>query len=514
MNGTTHEGETSMAKSIDSVPPGPVPGAPDAGARLPGRARSRVATLALIPLLALAACGSPPAPTDITEGVWVGDGGPDQFLFDLRGTSPDSLVGAVHVMRGGRMDSQLAITRASYHPPDIEMFIESTNATYSGRVDLPRGRITGSLSFAGEAGPEMDLVWADPFDMPGFRALPDSGRYSYMEPAAGDGWEASPPEDVGLDRGALEALVDAVARDEAGLLHSLLVVRHGKLVLEEYFHGYARGDLHRLASTTKSVSSLLVAAALDRGSIPGLDAPLLQYFPEDAADAGPGWEDESLQDLLSMSMGLDWTREEEDNVHGTGPAFFRQVLARRVVDTPGTKWSYVNANVNLLAGVLFRATGRQADAWAAEVLFAPLGIEAWDWDYGKDGGYVLMDGSLQLRPLDLAKIGAMVANGGRWAGEQVVSQRWIDELTRLRFQTGQPLGGYGDLWWLGDLPTEHGTEPMIVANGWGSQFIVIFPEMDMVVVTTGGNDDNGRHLDIGVVLSRTLISPMRGGGAP
>ena len=98
-----------MAKSIDSV-----------------------TLLALIPFLALAACGSPPAARDITEGVWVGDGGPDRFLFDLRGTPPDSLVGAVHVMKGGRMDSELAITRASYRPPDIEMFIESTKATYRG----------------------------------------------------------------------------------------------------------------------------------------------------------------------------------------------------------------------------------------------------------------------------------------------------------------------------------------------------------------------------------------------
>jgi len=500
-----------MAKPIDSARPRSAPFASRGHARRRGRARPRVARLALLPLLALAGCGSPPAPGDITEGVWVGDGGPDQFLFDLRGTSPDSLVGAVHVMRNGTMSSELAITRASYRPPDIEMFIESTKATYRGRVDLPRRRITGSLSFAGEPGPEMDLTWADPSGMPGFRALPDEGRYAYREPAAGDGWEAGAPEEVGMDRGALEGLVDAVARGEAGLLHSLLVARDGKLVLEEYFHGYTGADLHRLASTTKSVSSLLVAAALDRGSIPGLDAPLLQYFPGEAANAGPGWEDETLQDLLSMSMGLDWTPEEEQNVHGSGPAFFRQVLSRRVVDPPGTKWSYVNANVNLLAGVLFQATGRHADAWAAEVLFAPLGIEAWDWDYGKDGGYVLMDGSLQLRPRDLAKIGAMVADGGRWAGEQVVAKKSIDELTRLRFQTGLPLGGYGDLWWLGDLPTDHGTEPMIVANGWGSQFIVIFPGLDMVVVTTGGNDDNGRHLDIGMVLSRTLISPMRGG---
>jgi CubicO group peptidase (beta-lactamase class C family) len=312
---------------------------------------------------------------------------------------------------------------------------------------------------------------------------------------------------VGLDPGALDSLVDAIVRGDAGLIHSLLVVRNGKLVLDEYFHGYTGDDLHRLASVTKSVSALLVGAALDRGSISSLDVPLLTFFPEDAPSAGPGWSRETLHHLLSMSMGLDWTPEEADSVHGTGEAFFRKVLARKVIDPPGTRWRYVNANVDLLAGVILRATGQHAEVFARDALFGPLEIRTYDWSYGREGGYDLMDGSLQLRPRDLAKIATMVARGGRWNGRQVIGRQWIDEFTREHFRTGQPLGGYGDLWWLGDLPTSQGAEPMIVANGWGSQFIVILPRLDMVIVTTGGNDDNGRHFDFGRVLARYLPSP-------
>jgi CubicO group peptidase (beta-lactamase class C family) len=478
---------------------------------LPGlrRARAVGAALLTVAVLTQSGCGEAPtpAPRDITRGVWVGDGGPDQFLFDLRGEDPDSLVGVVHVMRGGRMTSEVAITRASFHDPDLEMFMAPTNATYRGRVDLADGRVRGGLSFGSDPGPDMALRWADPSELAGFAALPGDKPYSYREPKPGsDGWAVASPEEVGLDPAAVDSLVNAVARGEAGLIHSLLMVRDGKLVLEEYFHGYTADDLHRLASATKSVSALLVGAALDRGLIESLDTPLLSYFPGVSPGSGE-WSRETLGDVLTMSMGLDWSEAEAENVHGTGEAFFRKVLSRRVVDPPGTRWAYVNANVNLLAGVIFKATGKHAEAFAEEVLFTPLDIRSWDWTYGKEGGYELMDGSLQLRPRDLAKLGAMVDQGGRWQGRQVIGEERVRGLTRSHFETGMPLSGYGDLWWLGNLPTRAGDEPMIVANGWGSQFIVIFPRLDMVVVTTGGNEDNGMHWALGDVLVRYLPSP-------
>ena len=102
----------------------------------------------------------------------------------------------------------------------------------------------------------------------------------------------------------------------------------------------------------------------------------------------------------------------------------------------------------------------------------------------------------------------MVAQGGRWNGAQVISEAWIRESTRSHLATGQPLGGYGYLWWTGELPSAGGVQPIVVANGMGSQFIALFPALDLVVVSTGGNDDNGRHMDLGMVLTRTLLASM------
>jgi CubicO group peptidase (beta-lactamase class C family) len=472
--------------------------------------RPSAGLIALFLLVGTVGCSSASsqAPEDITQGVWAGDGGPDTFLFDLRGTAPDSMFGSVFVLHGGKLTSELTIDRASYHPPNLEMFISKTNATYRGEVDISRGRISGGLGFGGEPGPDMELRWTDPSGLPGFLGLPGNEPYTYRKPAgAPDGWQTAEPEDVGLDRSAIEAMVNAVSQGEGGLIQSLVVVRDGRLVVDEYFHGFGPDDLHRVASTTKSVSSLLVGAAMDRGLIAGVDEPITELLGQ---DADPSWAGETLEHLLTMSMGLDWSASEANNVHGTGPAFFQEVLGRKVVSAPGTKWDYVNANVNLLAGVIFNATGQSADRFVGEALFSPLGIDTFDWAYGREGTYNLMDGSLQLRPRDMAKIGAMVAAGGRWNGNQVISEEWITESTRTHLPTGElpALGGYGYLWWTGELPTGRGPQPIIVANGWGSQFIIIFPQLDMVVVTTGGNEDNGRHIDVGTVLASTLLASM------
>lgn len=464
------------------------------------------AVLGFVWIAGAAACGpaSPRAPANLTQGVWIGEGGQDQFLFDLRGT-PDFLHGFVHVMRDGKMVSQLEITRASYRPPELEMFIERTNATYRGTVDPEDGRVVGSLKFGREPGPAMALRWADPVGMPGFAAVPREGEYTYREPPADDdGWDVATPGEAGLDRAAVEALVRSVTAGDAGLIHSLIVVRGGQLVLEEYFHGFTSTDLHRLASITKSVASLLVGAAIDRRLISGVDVPLSRYFDS----VHPSWRSVTLDHLLTMSMGLESERGGQVGEEGSEGMPFQRILERRVVDPPGTRWEYVSANVDLIAGVIRRASGRHADAFAEEVLFSPLRIATYDWEYGRKDGYNLMSGSLHLRPRDLAKIGAVVAGQGRWRGKQVISEAWIRKSTRLRFQTGELLSGYGSLWWLGELPCGHGAEPIIVANGWGSQFIVVFPHLDLVVVTTGGNDDNGRHMDIGGVLTRTLLPTM------
>jgi CubicO group peptidase (beta-lactamase class C family) len=203
-------------------------------------------------------------------------------------------------------------------------------------------------------------------------------------------------------------------------------------------------------------------------------------------------------------MGLDW--DSEGDSHGTGPEFFQQVLDRKVEYDPGTHWAYHSANVNLLAGVIREASGLNADAFAEQYLFAPLGISDYDWSYMATDGYRLMDGSLQLRPRDMAKLGMLLRDEGRWDGKQVVPADWIHQSTSAQISTSGP-EKYGYLWWLGELPAAEGPEPVVFANGNGSQFIAWIPGRDLILVVTGGNEDNGRQFAVAGLIGQYILKP-------
>lgn len=437
---------------------------------------------------------------DITAGLWAGSGGPETFYWEFW-SEGGGFGGVVHTVREGRKETELPLDSVSWDFPALEMHMAVTGVVYRGRVDFGKGRISGRLFYGTKEGPEMELRFTRPDEVPGLYARPkDAPAYVYSQPAVtGDGWATADCRDFGLAHEAAAELVNAICAGEAGVIHSLLLVMDGHLVVEEYFHGYERDDLHRLASATKSVSSLLVGIAIDQGKISGVDAPVLSFFPTSEVPADVRWRSETLHHLLSMSMGLDWGPE--DNLHGTGPEFFQQVLARKIIHEPGTRWAYHSANVNLLAGVIKGAAGRHADLFAEENLFRPLGITAYDWSFMAEDGYRLMDGSLQLRPRDMAKLGMLLRNEGNWQGRQVVSADWIQRSTSPQIATDGP-EKYGYLWWLSDFPGRDGMQPVVFANGRGSQLIAWFPGLDLILVVTGGNEDNGKQFAIAGLIGR------------
>jgi len=450
-----------------------------------------------------------PTPDALTRGVWSLEAGADEFLWEFAGDGED-LTCLVHDVVGGKKMNETPCVTASYQDGRVAVVMD-TGVRLEGDVDGSGERISGHLLYPDGSEMEVRLPRRPRDTYPALLPLssvPDPYRYA-PPPDRGDGWNVASADDVEMSPQALEGLVNAVVRGEAGVLHSLLVARHGRLVLEEYFHGFGADDLHRLASCTKSVSSLLVGLAIQHGAIDGVHARLSDFFPEDRSVLGAGWERLTLEHLLTMSMALDWNPDEAENLHGTGPEFFRRVLARRVSGTPGADWAYVSANVNLIAGILNAATGMQAEAFAEANLFQPLGIRRWNWEYMKTGGFNLMDGSLELLPRDMARIGQMVLDGGRWEGRQILEEGWITATTTRHLGTGTWAEGYGYLWWLTAAPDAQGRPVQAVfANGWGSQFIAIFPTLDLVVVTTGGNEFNGKHLAVSQALGQYLLPSL------
>jgi len=170
------------------------------------------------------------------------------------------------------------------------------------------------------------------------------------------------------------------------------------------------------------------------------------------------------------------------------------VLAQPLAAQPGEVFNYNTGTVNLLGLILRKVSGKRLDAFAKETLFDPLGIEDWDWDW--DAGFNPAAGSgLRLRPRDLAKIGQLVLERGKWHGRQIVSSSWIEESTIPRLSGNdatmmlmRPEGitYYGYLWWLGRSPPKHPERDMIAGAGYGGQRVFILPRLGAVVVTTAG----------------------------
>lgn len=331
--------------------------------------------------------------------------------------------------------------------------------------------------------------------------------YAYQVPdSLDDGWECADLSAAGIDGAAVARFVDGIARGRHDDVHSLVIVRHGKLVLEEYFaaNGRRRGPFvekafrarpHHLASVTKGVLSTLCGIAVDRGLVKGVDEPIARHLPAYAGSLSGKKRAITIGHLLTMTPGWAWdqTRYPWTDARNDAAAMYdredvvRFVLEKPLASDPGAQFRYSNGAPTVLGAVLGEAFGHDADRFAETELFGPLGISDHVWTRYFDGR-LETDGGLALRPRDLAKIGQLYLDRGEWRGCRVVSEEWVDESTRRRIPLGGLWGwGYGYYWMQVDLKTERGPVHSYFVPGDGGQLLAIFPGLDMVVVMAAGN---------------------------
>jgi len=194
-----------------------------------------------------------------------------------------------------------------------------------------------------------------------------------------------------------------------------------------------------------------------------------------------------------MRSGLEWNEMEVpyDDTRNDLVQLFRvpdpieYILSKPLVAEPGTTWYYNGGNTNLLGEAIRTATGQRMDAFAEQHLFAPLGITNYEWDH-LNADTIHASGNLQLRPRDMTKFGLLYLNDGMWNGQRIVSQEWVEASTQRRASPSWG-GGYGYQWWLRTYDFGSKVVDAFYAAGWGGQQISVFPDLDMVVVFTGGN---------------------------
>jgi len=323
--------------------------------------------------------------------------------------------------------------------------------------------------------------------------------------AAVDNWPIATAASVGLSGATLCSMAKWLGDWKEGNVHSVLVVRHGKLIFEKYFTGIDEhlgnpvGEVtfgpevrHDARSMTKSVTDLLIGIAIDRGWIKSIDASVFSFFPEYADLRTPEKDRITLRDLLTMSSGLEWhefdtpytSDANSENQMDNAKDPYRFALAQPVAAPPGKLWNYNSGSTELLGAILRKAAGKPLDQLARALVFDPLGITDVEW-YKYAQGNPSAAAGLRLRPRDFAKIGQLVLQRGAWNGRQVVSAGWIDASTTPQIN-GFMIFFYGYQFWLGRSLVDKHPVNWAAALGLGGQRVFIVPGLDLVVVVTAG----------------------------
>ena len=347
-----------------------------------------------------------------------------------------------------------------------------------------------------------------------------SSLYTYRSPEdINDGFEVGSLEEVNINQALIEKAVNEISRGKYGEVHSMLIYSKGKLVLEEYFEGHKyqwdapkhygelvnwdKDMIHNIASDTKSITSTCIGIAIDKGFIESVNQSIFDYLPEHQHLNTDGKDKISIEHLLTMTSGLEW---DEWNASLSSPSndtigiWFSDkdpisfVLERPLIYEPGTNFTYSGGNMIVLGEILRNASGMNLDEFSTLYLFEPLGINNSIWSQFENG-VIAADGQLKIKPIDMTKIGVMFLNNGLWDGKQIVPSEWVEKSatsylgnTEIKVPgTDSGRNGYSYTWWTKQYSHSGKEINMYYAGGWGGQYIMVFPELDTVVVFTGGN---------------------------
>ena len=269
-------------------------------------------------------------------------------------------------------------------------------------------------------------------------------------------------------------------------LYSLLVNRNNQTLCERYFNGHHQTDLMNDQSLTKSVVSLLIGIAIEKGKIKSLDQPIVDFFPELRSDSDKRKPGITIRQIMNQASGL---YHEDLGTLGGIPSYLNApsqkdlVLHSPLNAEPGATWHYSNAATHLLSVILSIATGTDTYTFAKTNLFDPLNITTLEWMKMQDGYY---DGcgllSIRLRSEDMLKIGLLLLHHGRHNDKQLVPAKYVDEVLNpekdYHTDWGFPQSTYALCYY---HTTVDGT-PITYGMGWGGQFLIIIPSLNTVIV--------------------------------
>jgi CubicO group peptidase (beta-lactamase class C family) len=313
----------------------------------------------------------------------------------------------------------------------------------------------------------------------------------------------------------VEAALDA--GEALNYLRSLLVVRNGVLIGERYYGGFGPTYATNAASVSKSILSALVGIA-ERDGYLDIDQPILDFFPDYAEGLEARKSDITIRHLLTMTAGyptddygVEWGR------WLASPDWVGHCLRQPLEDDPGDAWYYSTCSTHIGSALLTRATGMSARDFAEEHLFEPMEIELGGWRQDPHG-YYRGGWDMFFTPRDLARFGHLYLKEGKLGGERIVPKKWVRKTTQRNVKASGNFAptrwGYGHWWWTINEPF---IDKMYFALGYGGQFVINIPKLEMTIVATAKEGVSpavgGKHINaILELIIESILVPMKTGG--
>src|SRR6185503_13611425 len=349
------------------------------------------------------------------------------------------------------------------------------------------------------------------------------GRYAYLPPPQlDDGWRAGTLDEAGISPAGMEAFVQQLLDTpmdslDAPQIHALLVARHGKLVLEEYFHGFHRDKVHDTRSAAKSLTTIVVGAAIQAGAPLSLQSRVYEVMNGGAmpADLEPRKRVMTLEHLLTMSSGwfCDDTNdaapgnEETISNQEEEPDYYRYTLAVPMATAPGERSVYCSCSANVALCMVAKATGESVVDTFSRLVAEPMRIRRSSWQLDPAGN-PYGGGSVGLLPRDFLKLGQLMLDDGVWEGRRILPSDFVAGASAKQYHLRNVYYGY--LWWNEDYPYKDRMVRQFSARGAGGQTVVVVPELDLVVVTMAGNYVSRTQITYtGTLVPRFVLPAVR-----
>ena len=333
-------------------------------------------------------------------------------------------------------------------------------------------------------------------------------------PEVSDGWQVSNYAAKNLDPRPFQKVLEGVKAGTFQRLDGIVTVQGGAIIGEAYHGDFSRHRPHDTRSAGKSITALLAGIAVDQGKLHTSDG-LYGFFPEYRTEKNwdPAKDGVTVHHLLAMSSGLDAFDDgrkspgSENYYQETQTQWLDHVLRVPMAFEPGSELVYASANYMLLGEVVAKAVDQPLDEFAAQYLFGPLGITEVNWFYAPNG-HAYGAGGIRLTPRDLAKIGQLVLNQGKWDGHQVISKAWIKEMTRPKVD-GMLWGkryAYG--WYSHQVNVGDRVIEVLSAAGNGGQRIWVMPQLDAAAVVTMGHYNSRKQKQADQILTSFIVPSL------